>query len=459
MKAISTRKKTLDPKTGESRVVEDKNPKTRQVKSNRMSRSEQDRYLKKIERDIINADYDISEFLKDHYKWTDNPTVIRNQSDVATYMYCMKMDMACLEPIAKGFDRNSIAESIGMSIGMRIASKDYREYKKTLKAEKKYAKSQSGITGKVRKGAANLSDTLIDKVDDFAEDLGFDNPKAITQALGKFSSWLRNEKKAKEAHGGVMPITKESAAITYIGLTKKAYQDMREPGADVDAVYEKYEKARMCLYEQARYNGVTKDMINQSVRETIGKMAERYPDMTIFEQVDKGDVEYKNGRFVSKTTGKEFEGEFNPRKPGTKADYKEKLGRAFSEMYEEWENVRDISNIDFQKNGFAETMDQLRSQYCSDQGENKKNLVEVSTEFDELYTRVAMDELNNWASKDPNRRKELDAYFEYLKQDHTQPQQETKEKPQRTASQMVSPELLEVAGMNDQTERGYGLER
>ena len=435
MRVMSNKKKTLDSKTGKTIRIEDQTEKRRQnqtkekkqerEKTNQNSSKkevkssyEYDEQIRKIERDLTTADYDMTKFIKDYTKWSDNPKVIRNQMDVASYMYCMKLDIACMEPLARGVDSNSIAESIGMSIGLRLASKEYREYKKAEAAQKRYDRKQNSSSVELRKGLAELSDKAVDFLNENQNKF----TSQIVKGAGKFASWLRDEKHLKEANGGIIPITRESAAVTYIGLTRRAYQDMREPGADVDKIYRQYDQARECLYEQAKYYNISRDSLNQEVQKKVTKMAEKYPDMSMFAEIGNDQIEIKNGNFVKKD-GMQFSESFNPRRPDTKEDYTNKLADMFSRMYSTCDNMKEIGELNFEKNGMAKNMDQLRMRFCSDFGENKFDVTKINEEFNEMYTKVAMVELKKWSEKDANRKRELDAYLDHLnhqEQDVTQ---------------------------------------
>lgn len=459
MKAISTKKKTLNPKTGESIVIEDKSMRGQRQQKNTSQLTEEEKResLTKLESDVLAAQYDISDYIKRHNEWAANPMIIRNQADVATYMYCMKLDIACMEPLAKGIDSNSIAEAIGMSIGMRMASKEYKQYKQAEKAEKKMAKREKWVERFDKLSAISIPYGYI-----MGDGQIYEGKMTIpgVEEMKSFAEWNR-DKNIKKTHGGTLPLTPESAAITYIGLAKSAYNDMREPGANVQDVYKKFETAKDMLYEQAAYDKVSKNAIDGNVRDIVGKMAEKYPDMdmAVFEEISDASVKLENGKLL-KQDGSEYKGTLEPRKPKTKEEYENTLRNAFSEMYSECQNIQDINNIDFQKNGFAAEMDSMRQRYCADLG-NKRDIVKVNDEFNELYSGVAVDELNKWGKQDEKRAKEMEAFFEHMNKTAGPAQQEHSEKQAspKKASQMLSPELLEVAGFDNQADNGYGMER
>lgn len=459
MKAISTKKKSLNPKTGESIVIEDKSMRSQKKPRNmsQLTEDEKKESLSKLESDVLAAQYDISDYIKRHHEWSSNPMIIRNQADVATYMYCMKLDIACMEPLTKGIDSNSIAEAIGMSIGMRMASKEYKQYKQAEKAEKKMAKREKWVERFDKLSAVSIPYGYIMGDGQIYE--GNMNIPGV-EKLKSFAEWHR-DKNIKKMHGGTLPLTPESAAITYIGLAKSAYNDMREPGANVNDVYVDFEIAKHMLYEQAAYDKVSEDAIDGNVRNIVGKMAEKYPDMdmAVFEELSNDTIKLKNGKYVNKD-GSEYKGTLEPRKPKTKEEYESILQTKFSSMYSKCENIQDINNIDFQKNGFAEEMDSMRQRYCADLGK-RRDIVKVNDEFNELYSSVAVNELHKWAKQDEKKTKEMEAFYEHMNQTYSSTQQEHSEKQtySKKASQMLSSELLEVAGVDNQLDAGYGMER
>lgn len=482
VKVSSNKRKTLDSKTGQSFVLEDKSMRGKQQNTTKkkpvsMSRQERDETLEKLENEILDAQYDITEYIKDHNKWSSNPTIIRNQTDVATYLYCKKLDIACMEPLARGIDRQSIAQSIGMSIGMRLASKDYREYKKVERAEKKaekaerkYEKNQQGIKGKIRSQGAKTLDSAVTKLEELGKDNEFLND--VTTGLRKMaemkSSKLKGEhlqekaqKYRQKANGGVMPITQEGAAMTYIGLAKSAYQDMREPGADVDAIYENFIKARDCLYEQAKYEGISPELVNKQVREVVGKLAENHPEMEVFEEMSKGEVELQNGKFMNTRDGEEYVGAFKPRKPKTIEEYKEIIHNAYADMYSTCDNVKEINELNYEKTGFTKKMDRLRTQFCSDLGKNQEDVTDLNVQFNKIYSSAAVVKLHDWAKNSEQRQNEIDALFKHIQQEYgpKEEEQTVKYTNHTPASEMVSQELLEAAGMNNYDDMSYDMER
>lgn len=438
MKVKSKVKKTFDH--GVSRIVGDTkdkftNSKEENLEKVRFFQSDEklqkSRELDKLEENILTSQHSLSNYISRYNKWTDNPMIIRNQADIVNYLYCIQLDIACQEFLTQEYSMNTIAYSLGMSLGMRIASKKYNEYKKIEREERRL------------EGREKFAES-VDKIAAFSIPFGFvnENGEIVTgmeikapgaKVLKSFADWRMNKTKEK-AHGGTLPLTSEGAAITYMGLAKSAYRDMRESGANVDDIYAKFNAAKKMLYEQAKYDGVSKIELNKQVREIAVKMAEKYPDMSIYKEINDEIVIYKNGKFIKKD-GSEFTDAFTPRKPISKETYKENLEVEFNDMYSECKSMKEISELDFNENGLTEKIDRLKGCYCSDHGENKEDITKVSSEFNDLAITVAMEQLEKWADMNPKRREEFNQYFGV--------------KNEKKSSFTVPDELMEVSGMEN----------
>lgn len=73
----------------------------------------------------------------------------------------------------------------------------------------------------------------------------------------------------KAANDGRMPLTADSAATMKIAFDKRYYEDMRQPGADKDALRERYNMAVGNLLQMAKHDGVRYEDMSKKLGEKI----------------------------------------------------------------------------------------------------------------------------------------------------------------------------------------------
>ena len=174
--------------------------------------------LTELEKKNLQHQYGLSEFISKHNEWIQNPTILNDEVKTVNYIYCQRLMMDCLEPMRCGVDAESIAETVGMYVGMCLASKEFREH--------------------------------------FNRELAKNMLTCVEKHTSKDSK-LR-QRLEKIANSNRLLLTPEGAAITYIGLKKSAYNEMRKPNADIDKITKTYKKACQCLFEEAYYDGIKK---------------------------------------------------------------------------------------------------------------------------------------------------------------------------------------------------------
>ena len=74
----------------------------------------------------------------------------------------------------------------------------------------------------------------------------------------------------KTAHYGHMPWTPKTAALQEMAFLKQAYRDMRQPGADVEAISENVNKACLKLRRQALMDGIPGSLVDENLRKLVG---------------------------------------------------------------------------------------------------------------------------------------------------------------------------------------------
>lgn len=160
------------------------------------------------------------------------------------------------------------------------------------------------------------------------------------------------------------PWTPEKAAVQRVAFISSTYYAMRQPGADVRALQSAFEQASNSLYMAAGKDGCSKEDIDKSTRELVGKLIEDNPEVAAwFGETAYGGVSMdpahevmsiekdKDGKVVvneskewtgefSTRDGKPYEGGFSPRLPMSFDMHMNSLQGLW------WENIKDAKSLE-----------------------------------------------------------------------------------------------------------------
>ena len=238
-KAAQQSKWQADAKARDSRLK----PKA-YVKSGSQEESE---YLDDLRDKITETNVDYMDFVSEHANLNEKGE-LDTTMDMMNRYYMHGMMLACTQPLQQGVNPTSIVQCLGMRIGMCMVNPDFR---------KECGKAQR--------------DLLYPVVDKLAQELP-ENSK-----LAEY-----RDKIIKEQNHGRIPFSPESAALTELGMIKRAYEDMREPGANVDEIMTNFNKAQDVLRAQAHQDGVSTDELELNERLIVGQMIEKNPELAIY---------------------------------------------------------------------------------------------------------------------------------------------------------------------------------
>ena len=160
------------------------------------------------------------------------------------------------------------------------------------------------------------------------------------------------------------PWTPEKAAVQRVAFISSTYYAMRQPGADVRALQTAFEQASNSLYLVAEKDGCSKEDIDKSTRELVGKLIEDNPEVAAwFGETAYGGVSMdsahevmsiekdKDGRVVMSESqewtgefrardGKLYEGGFSPRLPMSFDMHMNSLQGLW------WDNIKDAKSLE-----------------------------------------------------------------------------------------------------------------
>lgn len=265
---------------------------------------EEKQHLDHLTQDIMNMNVEFVDFIS---KSKASKEYVTQRHDSINNDYNQRLMMMITMPLRRGCNKEAVLQSIGIAAGAMLFSKDFR-------------KSCSATV-------QNVMYPYVSMLADRSKPGGF---------------WDKQRQKLSVAEKGRLPFTPESAAVMHLGFCKNAYNRMREPGADRDQVLKEYKEAVQTLHSMARDDGISGEVLNQSVRTIAGQLIERDPKLAVcFEElsmrgVSRGQGKVENmhetwqGEYLD-SSGKPYKGAFNPRIPRTPDEY----GRVFSKFFSE----------------------------------------------------------------------------------------------------------------------------
>lgn len=155
------------------------------------------------------------------------------------------------------------------------------------------------------------------------------------------------------------PLTQDKAALLKMEMTLDAYTDMREPGADVDGVMQKYRGRMAGLSKQCAVDKINEYDVNQQVRIMVGEYCDRVPGAaTVFkEMTDDGitkapahidatnpDVAVWTGEYRG-ADGKPFNKAFTPRPPRSYDDHMADLKKNMNQQFKQVKTADELYGV------------------------------------------------------------------------------------------------------------------
>lgn len=194
-----------------------------------------DGHVRKIQLNTLQSDYldngvDMIVYASTTDNWLKMHGLNREKMDpkvrILNDMMQRRLLYIGLQPMMNGVTSKSVMQSVGMFIGMYAANKSFRQ--------------------SFRKGFGGLCGNLAKAYDDFA---GKDTPQG-------YSLRLARDKYLKKANDGRLPLTAESAAMTYLSFVRQAHYAARKDGSDPKEVENGFNKAVESLNNMMAVDGV-----------------------------------------------------------------------------------------------------------------------------------------------------------------------------------------------------------
>lgn len=229
--------------------------------------------MEKLQTEIAQYNQSLSDYMAQSEDWLNKPETMDAKKDNMNEMYNRRMMMMCAMPLARGLSVDSVISCVGMYAGICLVNKDFKN--------------------SVKKSVGSM---LAPHLEEFSQKIEERYPSDSTKGkvgirkLGMQASAWR-ERIIRSQNDGRLPYSPQSAAVQDLALHKMAFQEMRQPGADIEKIRKQHTEARERLFELAARDGVTKDQICQQVRVMVGKISmaeERSRGLYNYEDTGKG---------------------------------------------------------------------------------------------------------------------------------------------------------------------------
>lgn len=213
------------------------------------SSQEEQEVLRKFYDKIDNLNVDFVEYIKERTteKAQRGKKVTKRDHIGMNNLYSHYLVLQCIAPLRQGVNIHSVMMSLSMYAGICIADPALRE--QSLDAFKEMA---GGYFSRLK-----AEGTLPPWAEKWMDKLGVDK-------------W--------------MPLTPDSAALQQIGMLKSAYEQMREPGANIRQILDDYQVATAELKEHAAECGVPADILHRRINTMVYRMIERNPEDYVYFQ-------------------------------------------------------------------------------------------------------------------------------------------------------------------------------
>lgn len=237
----------------------------------------------------------------------------QEEFNVMHRVYMQMMMHGCIRPLSRGVNPNSIIQSVGMMMTMRMLSPDFKremdQYAQPLKdkvRERIDARTRSvGQSAQERADEHSLMDRRIGLREEalqrrLAEDPGLAGDPAFQEEMAQHKrqeakregktrdrgdylskKWQRRlHNMERRGRGNREMFTPESAAMTEVALMENAFWKMRD-GGDVDEIDASYRAMRSRLRGQMEDDGLSREEVVKRARMIIGERMEAEPELRL----------------------------------------------------------------------------------------------------------------------------------------------------------------------------------
>lgn len=225
--------------------------------------------------------------------------------------YNYMMLRSCMIPLAQGIDSESVAQSLGMFMGIMIVSKPFREQTihdfKQMRAEHKLKKAEKWDSRAMKLdfaasefGNSKLGQALGLSGDSVREFLGTNkDSKYNPNEMNIARKWMNHCQ--EKTNKGQVPLNPDIYAMRIMSYQTQAYDMMRQPGANLEKIESDLQSAIFKLDNVAQEEGLFEGMGGKEnalkhVRHVTQEMCHAHPELRkVFCETSYGDFEDENG--------------------------------------------------------------------------------------------------------------------------------------------------------------------
>lgn len=253
--------------------------------------------IQDIRKEIAQMNINAADYLAKGLEWADKKEKqskgVETSVDVMNKVYSRELMTQCSQLVLRGRNADAVLQAVGVFTAGYLVNKDFRD-------------SVNQTVGKTLMPAVNR----------------------ISESAPSNSRWKKWCDKVNEAaNGGRLPLNAKTAAMMQVGFDKKLYDEIREPGADVNALYESYNKSCKDLYKIAAADGVSEESVHRNFRNIVGQMITVDPEYArVYAETARREVKKDRGKLSAEGDrylwfgeylkgGEAYNGRFTVRKP------------------------------------------------------------------------------------------------------------------------------------------------
>lgn len=280
--------------------------------------------LENLQKEIAAYDAKAVDMIADGVAWQD-PSKGETTFDAMNKMYSRLLLEQAVRPIIMGrATEEAVWQAAGVMIAGYITNKEFRD--------------------SVNKGACKVIEPYV---------------KRKSAEAGPDSKWRKWEEKVLECENdGRLPLCPRNAAMMQLGLDRRYYREMREPGADSNKLFKAYMDNRQKLYKLCERDGISEAELNQNVRTLVGQMQGVDPTVskmymeTAFDSVRKApgvydkdkDMTFWAGEFTDKA-GNPYTGSFSVRTPTKSYQWARTLDASMEDAFKRCKTAQDVMDL------------------------------------------------------------------------------------------------------------------
>lgn len=204
--------------------------------------------------------------------------------------YASMMVLSALVPLKDGVSMSAVAESLGMGVTMWLLSPNFRQQVGSFTRDARMAiEDMANARRKHQREQVNRD------IQEHKEKHGGELPWSLKRRLERIEASERGDR---------LPFNEMSAALTHIGLSEAAFEQMRAPGADPAEVQENYDRLMERFWDDVQLDGLDVGRVSALSRMFVGQRMAYEPEWAYrFVETAHGEVDMDMTEQIDPRTG------------------------------------------------------------------------------------------------------------------------------------------------------------